>query len=225
MTDEKVGAVIVAAGKGERMRGEDKLFTSIGGAPLLVRVIDLFNKYNEIDEIVVVLGADNVRRGKTLIEDYGWPKVSHVCQGGDRRQDSVRAGIRLLDGCEWVVIHDGARPMADSGLIERGLLEARSTGAAIAAVPVKDTIKESSPDGFIKSTPARGNLWAAQTPQVFRLELIRRAHEEVTRDVSDDASMVEELGYPVKIYLGSYENIKITTPEDIALAEIILGAE
>ncbi|MFO8011102.1 MAG: 2-C-methyl-D-erythritol 4-phosphate cytidylyltransferase [Dehalococcoidia bacterium] len=225
MTDEKVGAVIVAAGKGERMRGEDKLFTNIGGAPLLVRVIDLFNKYDEIDQIVVVLGADNVGRGKTLIEDYGWSKVSHVCQGGDRRQDSVRAGIRLLDGCEWVVIHDGARPMADSSLIERGLLEARSTGAAIAAVPVKDTIKESSPDGFVKSTPARGNLWAAQTPQVFRLELIRRAHEEVTRNVSDDSSMVEELGYPVKIYMGSYENIKITTPEDMALAEIILGAE
>ena len=222
MQDGKVGAVIVGAGQSERMGGVDKLFVNAGGRPLLARVIDLFQECNLVDEIVVVLGEGNLDRGRKLADEYGWSKVSRLCPGGDRRQDSVRKGLKKLTDCQWVVIHDGARPLLGTELIERGLVEARRSDAAVAAVPVKDTIKIASPDGFVRDTPRRDSLWSVQTPQVFRYDLIWRAHEEISEDVSDDAMMVEKLGHRVKLYMGSYDNIKITTPEDLALAELML---
>ncbi len=169
-----------------------------------------------------MLGEGYLVRGQNLAGEHRWSKVSQCCLGGTRRQDSVKEGLRRLTDCRWVVIHDGARPLLDTNLIEKGLAEARENGAAIAAVPVKDTIKTASPDGFVQDTPQRDGLWAVQTPQVFRFDLISRAHEEIPEDVSDDAMMVEKLGHKVKLFMGSYENIKITTPEDLALAAIIL---
>ena len=121
-----------------------------------------------------------------------------------------------------MVIHDGARPFVTSDLIERGLMESRESGAAVAAVSVKDTIKRVSREGFVRETPERDTLWVVQTPQVFLFDLISKAHEEITEDVSDDATMVEKLGHRVKIYSGLYDNIKVTTPQDLALAEVIL---
>jgi 2-C-methyl-D-erythritol 4-phosphate cytidylyltransferase/2-C-methyl-D-erythritol 2,4-cyclodiphosphate synthase len=204
------------------MGGVDKIFTELGGRPLLARVLDTFQKCPVVDEIVLMLGEENLERGRELVNIHPWPKVTAICPGGRRRQDSVKKGLQRLRDCRWVVIHDGARPLVAPDLIERGLSEVRESGAAVAAVPVKDTIKRVSPDGFVQETPERDALWAIQTPQVFLFDLIFRAHQEITEDVSDDATMVERLGHRVKIYKGSYENIKVTTPEDLALAEVIL---
>ena len=222
MKKGKVGAVIVAAGRAERMEGAEKLFAEIGGVPLIGRVIELFQKSEVIDEIVVVMSKENLEHGRELAEGHGWSKISHFCPGGTRRQDSVNEGIKKLTDCKWVVIHDGARSMLPADIIEQTITEARETGAAITAVLVKDTIKVASPERFVESTLQRDTLWAVQTPQVFSFDLIWRAHEEISEDVSDDAMMVEKLGHRVKLYMGSYDNIKITTPEDLALAELIL---
>ncbi|NQT74168.1 MAG: 2-C-methyl-D-erythritol 4-phosphate cytidylyltransferase [Chloroflexi bacterium] len=220
--DRKVGAVIVAAGRSERMGGIDKLFAQINGKPLLARVVDTFQECNVVDEIVIVLGKENLERGQKMADEQGWSKVTSLCLGGARRQDSVREGLNMLKDCYWVMIHDGARPLITVDIIEKGLTEARENGTAVAAVPVKDTFKTASPGGFVHTTPLRDTLWAIQTPQVFRFSLIQQAHDEIHEDVTDDATMVEKLGHDVKLYMGSYENIKITTPEDMAFAEIIL---
>ena len=133
----------------------------------------------------------------------------------------MAAGLKRLKGCDWVVIHDGARPLVTVDLIERGLEAARGTCAAAAAVPVTDTIKVVGDDEIVCETPPRQNLRAVQTPQVFHLDIITRAYQQADGDVTDDASLVEQAGYKVKLYMGSYDNIKITTPDDIALAEIL----
>jgi 2-C-methyl-D-erythritol 4-phosphate cytidylyltransferase len=151
-----------------------------------------------------------------------WSKVTEVCLGGKRRQDSVAAGLDRVDDCDWVVIHDGARPLVTVDLIEKGLAAARETGAAIAAVPVTDTVKIVDDAEIALRTPERRHLRAVQTPQIFRFDIIKKACEQVSEDVTDDASLVERLGYKVKLYPGSYDNIKVTTPDDLALAEAIL---
>ncbi|MAF84921.1 MAG: 2-C-methyl-D-erythritol 4-phosphate cytidylyltransferase [Dehalococcoidales bacterium] len=218
---QKVGAVIVAAGKSQRMGGADKVWALLDEKPILVKVIDTFQKYNLIDQIVVVLSKSNLDRCRQLIAEQGWSKVTGVCVGGKRRQDSVAAGLSRLKDCQWAVIHDGARPLLTEDLISRGLTEARETGAAVAAVPVTDTIKIAGDDRLIQQTLPRRSLWAVQTPQVFRFDIITEAYRQVKGEVTDDASLVEQLGYRVKLYMGSYDNIKLTTPDDLALAEVL----
>ena len=216
-----MGAVIAAAGSSQRMDGADKVFALLGGEPILVRVVDVFQRCNPIDQIVVVLSKQNLERGKQLVIEQGWSKVIDVCAGGRRRQDSVAAGLGRLSNCDWVVIHDGARPLVTVDLINRGLEAAKETGAAVAAVPVTDTIKLAGDDRIVHQTLPRQNLWAVQTPQVFGIKIITEAYSRANGDVTDDASLVEQLGYRVKIYMGSYDNIKITTPDDLALAEVL----
>ena len=131
------------------------------------------------------------------------------------------AGLGRLSHCQWVVIHDGVRPLVTVDLIQHGLAVARETGAAVAAMPVSDTIKVAGDDRIVRETPPRQNLWAVQTPQVFRLDIISAVYQWVNDDVTDDASLVEQLGYKVKLYPGSYDNIKITTLDDLTLAEIL----
>jgi 2-C-methyl-D-erythritol 4-phosphate cytidylyltransferase len=218
---EKVGAVIAAAGESRRMGGVDKVFAPLGGKPILARVIETFQKCKLIDQIVVVVNAKNIEKCCQLVAEGRWHKVSDVCAGGKRRQDSVAAGLKKLD-CEWVVIHDGARPLVTKGLIEGGIKAAQETGAAVVAIPVTDTIKIADDDRIVHQTPPRQNLWAVQTPQVFSLKIITRAYEQIGGEVTDDASLVEGLGYKVKLYMGSYDNIKITSPHDLALAEVLL---
>ena len=217
----KVGAVIVAAGGSQRMGGVDKVLALLGGKPVLARTIDVFQNCSSIDQIVIVLSEQNLERGKRLVAEQGWLKVTDVCLGGRRRQDSVVTGLSRLSNCEWVVIHDGARPLLTVDLIEQGLVEARETGAAIAAVPVTDTIKVARDDRIAHQTPPRQNLWAVQTPQVFGYPVITEAYRQAKGEVTDDASLVEQLGYKVKLYMGSYDNIKITTPNDLILAEVL----
>jgi len=217
---ERVGAVIAAGGASQRMGDIDKLFAELGGRPVLARVIDVFQGCDSIDHIVVVLNEANMKQGEQLVAEPGWSKVS-LCPGGQRRQDSVLNGLNRLAGCSWVVIHDGARPLVTVGLIERGLAAARETGAAVAAVPVTDTIKVAGEDMIVQGTPPRQNLWAVQTPQVFRFDLIAAAYRQAKYEVTDDARLVEQLGHRVKLYLGSYDNMKITTPEDLTLVQIL----
>jgi len=217
----RVGAVIVAAGKSQRMGEVDKLFALLGGKPLLARTTQAFQQCRLVDQIVVVVSGEKEEMCRRLVAGEEWSKVSDVCPGGRRRQDSVAAGLKQLNNCQWVVIHDGARPLVTVDLIERGLEAAQETGAAVAAVPVTDTIKVTGDDRIVHQTPPRQNLWAVQTPQVFRIDIITEAYQKAIGDVTDDASLVEQLGHPVKLYLGSYDNIKITTPEDLALAEAL----
>ena len=218
----KVGAIIVAAGSSKRMGNIDKIFAEVGGIPILARSVDVFDKCPFVDEIAIVLGEFNIDRGRTLVAEWGWSKVVAVCLGGERRQDSVQEGLKRLPGCQWVVIHDGARPFVRADLIERGLAEAQASGAAVCAVPVTDTIKVVGPDSYVIETPRRESLWMVQTPQIFRFDIIERAHQQAEGEVTDDATLVERLGYRVKIYMGSYDNIKVTTSQDLVLAEILL---
>ena len=218
---QKVGAVIVAAGEGRRMEGIDKVFAPLGGEPLLMRATRPFQECSSIHQIVVVVSGEKKEKCRHLVTGAEWSKVSDVCLGGKRRQDSVAAGLKRLKDCDWVVIHDGARPLVTVDLIERGLEAARETGAAAAAVPITDTIKVVGDDEIVHQTPPRQNLRAVQTPQVFRLDIITKAYQQAYGDVTDDASLVEQAGYKVKLYMGSYDNIKVTTPDDLALAEVL----
>ncbi len=219
---QKIGAVIVAAGSSQRMGGIDKIFVLLDGRPALSRVVDTFQKCNLIDQIVIVLNGQNLERGKRMVARNGWSKVVSVCSGGERRQDSVIVGLDRLSRCEWVVIHDGARPLVTDELIQCGLETAEETGAAISAVPVIDTIKVAGDDHIVQGTPPRKSLWAVQTPQVFRFDIIAEAYRQLKYEVTDDARAVEHLGGRVKLYMGSYDNIKITTPDDLALARILI---
>ena len=218
---QKVAAIIPAAGSSQRMGDVDKVFALVGGKPVLTHVIDVFQSCSLVDQIVVVVNKESLETCQQMVAQQGWSKVTEVCPGGKRRQDSVLAGLSRLDTCDWVVIHDGARPLVTEDLISRGLDEARETGSAIAAVPVTDTIKIATGDRFVQQTPPRHNLWAVQTPQVFRFDIITKAYRRVTDEVTDDASLVEQLGYKVKLYMGCYDNIKITTPDDIIIAEAL----
>lgn len=214
-----IGVVIVGAGRSERM-GAGKMFLALAGRPLLAWSVDICQSYQLLSQIAVVLNESNLDLGCKLVAERKWSKVGAVCVGGKRRQDSVRAGLMALKGCEWVIVHDGARPFLTVDLIDAGLVAARETGAAAAAVPVKDTIKVSDSDGVVRETLKRGRLWKVQTPQVFRFDVIMRAYEQNDDDVTDDASLVERSGGKVKLYMGSYRNIKVTTPEDLVLAEV-----
>ncbi len=204
------------------MGGVDKVFALLNGKPVLTWVVEKFQECSSIDHIVVVVNEQNLERCRRLVAEQGWSKVTAVCPGGSRRQDSVAAGLAQLGQCDWVVIHDGARPLVTVDLIERGLEAAKETGVAVAAVPVTDTIKIAGDDQLVQQTLPRQNLWAVQTPQVFQLDIITIAYRQVKADVTDDAALVEQLGYRVKLYMGACDNIKITTPDDLALAEVLL---
>ncbi len=218
------GAIVVAAGASTRMDGVDKTFASLGGVPLIARTVAAFEACVDIGAIVLVVAERNLAAAAETARAHGWTKVVAVCPGGPRRQDSVANGLRALPDCEWVVVHDGARPLVEPPLVSRGLEAARDTGCAVAAVPSKDTVKIVGADGSVESTLDPGGVWLAQTPQVFRRELLERAHREVSEDVTDDASMVERLGLPVRVFMGSASNLKVTTPEDLLVAEALLGS-
>jgi 2-C-methyl-D-erythritol 4-phosphate cytidylyltransferase/2-C-methyl-D-erythritol 2,4-cyclodiphosphate synthase len=227
----KVAAVIVAAGRSTRMAGLDKQFALAGGRPLLAHTVAVFEQSDLIDEYVVVLSAENLLKGRALAFEEGWTKLRGFVIGGARRQDSVFQGLlALADGThpapEWVMIHDGARPFVTAQILADGLAAAAEFGSAVAGVPVKDTIKAVEQEsGLVRETPPRELLWAIQTPQIFRYDLICAAHRQADAsgvEVTDDAMMMELAGQPVKIYRAAYTNLKVTTPDDMALAQSIL---
>ena len=218
----RTGAVIVAAGKSSRMGGVDKTFASMLGAPLIAHTVERFETHPQVGEIALVLTAESVGRGREMVTSRGWRKVSQVCTGGARRQDSVCNGLQALSPCDLVIVHDGARPCVDPATLERGIQSASIYGAAVAGTPVKDTIKRVSPELVVEDTPERARLWAAQTPQVFRYDLLLEAHRSCQDDFTDDAAMVESLGHEVRMFEGAYENIKVTTAGDLTIAEAFL---
>jgi 2-C-methyl-D-erythritol 4-phosphate cytidylyltransferase len=204
------------------MAGINKLFSPLGGKPLLAWSVDTCQRCSSVHQTVLVLGDHDLARGQKLREERDWSKVT-LCSGGARRQDSVRKGLRQTKDCDLIAIHDGARPFLTKNLIEDGLEIVRKVDAAVAAVPVKDTIKLADGERLVKETLERSRLWAAQTPQMFSFDLITRAYENLTAEITDDANAVERLGHKVQLYMGDYKNIKVTTTEDLALARIIAG--
>jgi 2-C-methyl-D-erythritol 4-phosphate cytidylyltransferase len=213
-------AIIVAAGSSQRM-GTDKIFAEVGGKPLIAWAIDTCQQSPAISNIVLVFSSNNIDSGRKLCSQKNWTKVHNICVGGNRRQDSVQNGLDKISGIEWIMIQDGARPFITVDIINRGLEAAKKTGAAIAAIPVKDTIKQSNNNLMVKQTLERDSLWAVQTPQIYRFDIITEAYKNIKNEVTDDAALVEKLGYEVKIFMGSYKNIKITTQEDLIIADII----
>ena len=220
---QRVAAIIAAAGRSERMQGVDKIFTPLGNRPVLARTVYPFECHPVIDRIVIVLNPDRIAAGERLAAYEKWRKVTDIVPGGDRRQDSVMKALdRLGNDVKWVVIHDGARPLVRLAQIDDGMAAAQETGAAICAVPVTDTVKQVSEAGFVECTLPREKLFAVQTPQVFRYDIIRKAYDtSAETSVTDDASLVESLGIQVKLFPGSYGNIKITTPESLTTAEML----
>ena len=214
----KVSAIIVAAGESQRMGEIDKMFAPVAGRAVLARVLDTFQNCKRVDHIVVVMGPKNIEECRRMVAAEGWKKVKDIVLGGKRRQDSVLEGLKRAKEADWVIIHDGARPLVTIDLIERGLEAAKETGAAVAAVPMTDTIKFAKEDDFVIRTLKREYLRAVQTPQVFRADVIKNTYKFTPGEVTDDAALVEKAGYTVKLYMGSYGNIKITTPDDLAVA-------
>ncbi len=221
----RLGVVVVAAGRSSRMGGIDKQVATLGGETVISHSLRVFDSCGDVGSIVLVMSAENLDEGKAAVEVGGFSKVVGVVAGGERRQDSVKIGLDLLGeqpggSPEFVAVHDGARPFIEAEMIARGLLTAQKIGAGIAAVPVKDTIK-TAPHRVVTGTPDRSGMWAVQTPQIFRFDVLKTAHEMTSEDVTDDASMVESVGGLVAIFDGSNDNIKITTPEDMQLAALI----
>lgn len=221
------GVVVVAAGKGTRMGTvESKQYLLLGGKPVLVHTLELFQRMAEIETIVLVTGADDIKRCTAYVEQYRLSKVTAVVAGGAERQHSVRLGLgHLPDGLDVVAVHDAVRPFAKPGVVAACLRKADEHGGAVLAVPVKDTIKVVDPAGRVVSTPERSSLWAVQTPQAFRFDLLRQAHDsaELAGFVgTDDAMLVERLGHKIHVVESDYANLKITTPDDLLLAERLL---
>jgi 2-C-methyl-D-erythritol 4-phosphate cytidylyltransferase len=218
--NQNVSAVIVAAGESQRMNGIDKVLAPLAGRPVLAYVLSAFDQCKSIGQIVLVVNEKSLEACQKLTAKLSTP--TDVCIGGKRRQDSVAAGLKQLKDCDWVVIHDGARPLVTKELIEAGLEAAKETGAAVAAVPVTDTIKVADESRTVLGTPPRQNLWAVQTPQVFRFDIITKAYQRAEGEATDDAALAERAGFKVKLYTGAYDNIKITTAHDLVIAEALL---
>jgi len=215
-----VAAIVVGAGSGSRM-GAYKAFLDLAGKPVIAWPVEVLQRNTQVGEIILVLHKNHLDEGRVLADKKGWSKVTGICAGGDLRQDSVRSGLAGVGECELVLVHDAARPFLTDKLVEEGIKAARSTGSAAAAVPVKDTVKQVDENHIVIATLPRSRLMAVQTPQVFRYKILKEAYGSLEGEVTDDASAVELIGYKVKLYAGDYENIKITTREDLALAEII----
>lgn len=224
----KVSAIIPAAGQSRRMGlGTNKQFLTLGGKPVLAHTLAVFENCLAVQEIIVVAApGEEEYCSQEIVRKYNFSKVFQVITGGRERQDSVYQGILALSSdTDLVVVHDGARLFLTAELIEESINHCQETGAAIVAVPVKDTIKIVNEEHTVENTPPRNILWAVQTPQTFSYSLLKKAHQEAKLDGflgTDDASLVERLGGQVRVVLGSYENLKITTPEDLIIGEAIL---
>lgn len=226
---EKITAIVLAAGQGKRMHSKvQKQFLEIQDHPVLYYSLRCFQDSRLIDDIILVTGNDMISYCKNEIVDrYSFTKVSNVIAGGKERYDSVYQGLLACTDTDYVFIHDGARPFITEEILERGLAGVRETGACVVGMPSKDTVKLSDEDGFVGMTPERKQVWTIQTPQIFSYDLIRKAHESIRKKdmstITDDAMVVEqESGVKVRLVEGSYHNIKITTPEDLDVAEVFL---
>lgn len=227
---ENHAVILVAAGKGQRMGGEiPKQFLVLDEKEILAHTVSKWENHEQTAEIVLVVGTDDVSFVEDMVQKYGWQKVRAVVAGGAIRGDSVCNGLDALSAdVELVSIHDGVRPFVTECAIDRAIAKAQEMGAVVVGVPVKDTVKRCDANGLVLETPKREEIWLIQTPQTFRKELICSAYEKAKKADfagTDDASIAEFAGYPVEVVLGDYCNIKITTEEDLLLAECFLKEE
>ena len=226
---ERNTAIVLAAGQGKRMHSKvQKQFLEIQGYPVLYYSLRCFQESPLIQDIILVTGEESISYCKEeIVQKYGFTKVSAVIPGGKERYDSVYAGLCECRDCEYVLIHDGARPFVTEEILKRGLQKVKETGACVIGMPSKDTVKLSDEEGYVKETPNRKCVWTIQTPQIFSYSLIREAHDSIRQKdmskITDDAMVVEqEKGTKIRLVEGSYQNIKITTPEDLDVAETFL---
>ena len=217
-----VSAVILAAGSSTRM-GVPKQFLLLQGQPLLTYTLLAFQACDSVQEIVVVARLEDVEKIQEIAQTKNITKLTKVVEGGSSRRESARCGVQVCNSeSEYVAVHDGARPLITPQIIKEVIAAAKEYGAAAAAVPTKDTIKQVDANGFVVNTPPRETLWNVQTPQIFKRDLYLQALdncEKTNIEVTDDCQMVELLGHTIKLVEGSYTNIKVTTPEDIKIAE------
>ena len=217
------GVLIAAAGQGKRMGlGKNKLFIEFEGKPVLIHTIEKFYNLSWISEIIIVVNPEEQNIVKNLLKKYNL-QVTHIVPGGKERQDSIESGLSYIHS-DYVMIHDGARPFIRSSVLNDLYKLVTKEDAVVLGVPVKDTIKTVDKTGTILTTPDRRSLWAIQTPQAFRLSIIKKAYQlaqETGFYGTDDSSLVENIGLKVKVTLGDYDNIKITTKEDIKIAQTI----
>ena len=223
-------AVIVAAGKGKRMGTEiSKQFLPLGGKEILAHTVQKFEKAKNIRDIILVTGADSLQDVQEMAQEYGWEKIVSIVAGGKERHDSVWNGLQQVAAdTEIILIHDGVRPFVTEDILNISIETALEMGGCVAGVPAKDTIKVCDGENIAIATPDRNVLWQIQTPQTFRKERIVKAYEQAEEDGfvgTDDASFAEHCGYPVKVIMGSYRNIKITTKEDLIIGEAFLKEE
>jgi len=226
---ERNTAIVLAAGQGKRKNSKVReQFLEIQGYPVLYYSLRCFQESPLIQDIILVTGEESISYCKEeIVQKYGFTKVSAVIPGGKERYDSVYAGLCECRDCEYVLIHDGARPFVTEEILKRGLQKVKETGACVIGMPSKDTVKLSDEEGYVKETPNRKCVWTIQTPQIFSYSLIREAHDSIRQKdmskITDDAMVVEqETGAKVALAEGSYQNIKITTPEDLDIAEAFL---
>ena len=223
-----VVAVVPAAGLGTRMGGNTpKQYLTIGNLPLLVYSLQIFQELEEIGEVILsVPAADREYCWRKIVQPFGLEKVTKVVAGGARRQDSVRNGLAAIsDRPDGVLVHDGVRPFIDQVMVRKVIDCAGKTGAAVVAMPIHDTVKRVDPSGIIQETLKREELWQIQTPQVFRYDWLVEAHQQAQEhqwDVTDDAALIERMGYPVSVVEGSCFNIKVTKPDDLVFGKAIL---
>ncbi|MCF2642972.1 MAG: 2-C-methyl-D-erythritol 4-phosphate cytidylyltransferase [Roseburia sp.] len=228
MKKEKVTAIVLAAGQGTRMGGKTaKQYLLLDGRPVLYYALLAFEK-SMVDEIILVAGEKDLPFCRTeIVEKYGFSKVTRIVAGGKERYHSVYQGLKAAGGADYVLIHDGARPFVSDDIISRTIEAVKKEKACVVAMPVKDTIKIANEDHYAIETPNRSKVWMIQTPQAFSYDLILHAYEKVLASgdavITDDAMVLEKAeNIPVKLVQGSYTNIKITTPEDMKIAEIFL---
>ncbi len=223
---QRVSVIVVCGGSSSRMGGIDKMFSEIGGVPVCVRSISAFQQCDEVDDIVIVTKAESVLRMQQLVESYELSKVCDIVEGGSCRQESVYNGIKALtDDTAVVLVHDGARPLVKNDCILRVIEGVKKYSAVTCAVPLKDTVKTVNADNMVIATPDRSSMQAVQTPQGFSFSLYKSAVEQNAdnlNEFTDDCSIVEKSGYAVYTVKGDYKNIKITTAEDLKIAEILL---
>jgi 2-C-methyl-D-erythritol 4-phosphate cytidylyltransferase len=227
MTDKSTACgIIVAAGRSARMGGTDKVFAPLLGRPLIVWPLAAFRASNAISRTIVVCAPETIQRMNDLVEEWRLTdKIQAVVAGGDTRQESVAAGLAAAEDHDVVAIHDGARPLVTPAMIDQGVGLAHRHGAALCAVRARDTIKIVDSDTLVvRETPPRESAWLAQTPQCFRRELLLAAHQHASHSATDDAALVEASGHPVHVYEGAWSNLKVTTQEDLTVAETLLRA-
>lgn len=221
-----LSAIVVAAGRSNRFKGKvSKVLTKIDSKPVIYYSLSALSRHQNIDEIIVVASPSNVKAITGIIRRYKINKVKKIVLGGKERKDSVLQGLKSLgEDTSHVLIHDGARPFINNNIISSVIAAAKISGAAVSGVPVKPTIKRVDSSLWVKETVDREGLWEIQTPQVFLKDVILKAYKGSGRaKVTDDAMLVEQSGVKVKLVLGSYINIKITTPEDLIISEAILN--